>query len=208
MIKIFIADDHAMMREGIKRIIASADEMMIVAEAVDGQDVLTKIVTSMCDVLMLDMSMPGMAGLDLIQQVKKCRPELPIIVLSMYSEGQIAAAALKAGANGYLTKDSDPDRLVEVIRKIASGGRYIDPAMVDKIVFDCEDEVQAHEYLSEREHQIFLMVVAGKATNRIASELFLSAKTVSTHKKRILEKMKMDNSADLVRYAIEHHLTE
>ncbi|CAN5467912.1 response regulator transcription factor [soil metagenome] len=208
MIKIFIADDHAMMREGLKRIIASADEMMIVGEAVDGQDVLAKIDKTPCDVLMLDMTMPGMAGLELIQHVKKSRPELPIIVLSMHSVGKIAAAALKAGANGYLTKDSDPDRLVEVIRKIAGGGRYIDPAMVDKIVFDSEEEMQAHEYLSDRERQIFLMLVAGKTTNRIARELFLSAKTVSTHKKRILEKMKMDNSADLVRYAIEHNLAE
>lgn len=206
MIKVFIADDHAMMREGVKRIIASANEMVVVGEAVDGVEVLVKIAHSDCDVLMLDMTMPGMSGMDLIKQVKKYKPMLPILVLSMHNVGKIVAAALKAGANGYLTKDSDPDRLVDVLRTIAKGGKYIDPVMAQTLIFGGTEEKRPHEYLSEREYQIFRLIVEGKSTSLIANELFLSAKTVSTHKKRILEKMNTDNTAELVRYAIEHQL--
>jgi len=207
MIRIFIADDHAMMREGLKRIIATVDSMRSVAEAADGLELLNKLDEVDCELLLLDMTMQDVDGMELIRQVKKQKPALPILVLSMHNAGKIAAAALKAGASGYLTKDSDPDRLVEAIHKVASGGRYIDPGMVDKIVFDGAGEMLPHDNLSQRERQIFFMIVAGKSNSQIATDLFLSAKTVSTHKNRILEKMAADNVADLVRYTIKYQLT-
>lgn len=206
--KVFIADDHAMMRAGLKRIMDSTADMTVVAEAVDSADVLRQIQKVDCDVLMLDMAMPGLSGIDLIKEVKKLKPALPILILSMNNVGTIAGAALRAGAGGYLTKDADPDCLIDAIRKMASGGKYIDPSMVDKLVFDGADEKKPHESLSERERQIFFMIVAGKSTSQIAVDLNLSAKTVSTHKKRIMEKMDVDNGAELVRYAVEHHLSE
>lgn len=205
--KVFIADDHAMMRAGLKRIMDSTDDMTVVAEAVDSADVLRQIGEVDCDVLMLDMAMPGLSGIDLIKEVKQIKPDLPILILSMNNVGTIAGAALRAGARGYLTKDADPDCLIEAIQKMASGGKYIDPSMIDKLVFDTADEKNPHESLSERERQIFFMIVAGKSTSVIAAELDLSAKTVSTHKKRIMEKMNVDNSAELVRYAIKRQLT-
>jgi DNA-binding NarL/FixJ family response regulator len=205
--KVFIADDHAMMRAGLKRIIASTSEMTVVAEAADSAEVLTQIGQVDCDVLMLDMTMPGLGAIDLIREVKRQKPELPILILSMNNVGTIAGAALKAGAGGYLTKDADPDCLIEAIRKMASGGKYIDPSMVDKLVFAGADEKKPHETLSERERQIFFMIVAGKSTSQVAVDLNLSAKTVSTHKKRIMEKMNVDNGAELVRYAIEQGLS-
>lgn len=209
MIRIFIVDDHGMMREGLKKIIASTHGMEVVGEAVDGQAALDTIVDVDCDVLVMDITMPRVSGLDLIKAIKQSEPFLPILVLSMHNVGKIAAAALKAGASGYLTKDSDPDHLLEAIHEVAHGGRYIDPTMVNKIVFEGGgDESAPHEYLSKREQQIFHMIVAGKSTNEIAVSLYLSAKTVSTHKKRIMEKMKIYNTADLVRYAVEHQLSE
>lgn len=206
MIKIFIADDHAMMREGLRRIIASADDMRIVTEAIDGGGVMQQIESSACDLLMLDMTMPGVSGIDLIREVRKARPNLPILVLSMHNTGKIVTAALRAGANGYLTKDSDPDSLVGIIRKVAQGGRHVDSAIAAEIVFD-GIEGQPHEYLSERENQIFRMLVDGRSTNQIADMLAINAKTVSTYKRRVMEKMKADSTADLVRYAVAHHLT-
>lgn len=206
MINVFIADDHAMMREGVRRIIVGAPEMTVVGEAVSGDEVLDKVAGLECDILMLDMTMPGISGLELIKSIKKRHPRLPILILSMHNAGKIVAAALKAGADGYLTKDSDPDRLVDVIRTVAGGGKYIDPLMAQSLIFGEVQEKQAHEYLSEREFQIFLMIVAGKSTSQIANELYLSAKTVSTHKKKIFEKMKVTNTAELVRYALEHQL--
>lgn len=207
MLKVFIADDHAMMREGLKRIIDCTNEMRVHEEAVDGDEVLEKVHGTICDILMLDVTMPGVAGIELIKRVKTCRPELPVLILSMHNIEKIAAAALKAGASGYLTKDSDPDRLIEGIRTISRGGQYVDPVIAAKII-QGGTEKQPHEYLSAREHEIFLMIVAGRSTGQIAEELFLSAKTVSTHKKRIMEKMGVDNAADLIRYATKHHLHE
>ena len=195
-----------MMREGVRRIISTANEMQVVGEAEDGVETLDALRKVECDILMLDMTMPGMGGIELIQRVKEFQSDLPILVLSMHNVAKIAAAALKAGAAGYLTKDSDPERLVDVIGKIASGGKYVDPVVADKIVFDGVEEQLPHLSLSGREYEILMMIVAGKSTSRIADELFLSPKTVSTHKKHIMEKMQMENAADMVRYAIEHHL--
>lgn len=208
MIKIFIVDDHGLMREGLKEIIAGDQGIQVVGEAADGQGAVDKIGCVDCDILMMDMLMPGMGGIELIRIIRSRKQSLPILVLSMYNEGKIAVAALKAGANGYLTKAGTPEQLVEAIHKVSQGGWYIDPCMVNKVIFDagCDDK-PPHECLSERERQIFFMIVAGKSTGEIAGELYLSAKTISTHKKRIMEKIGSDNVADLVRYAVKHCLS-
>jgi DNA-binding NarL/FixJ family response regulator len=208
MIKVFIADDHAMMREGLKRMIASNDNMEVVGEAGDGEQALENLQKSNASVLMMDMSMPGLSGIELIKEVKKSHPKLPILVLSMHNSGKVAYAALQAGASGYLAKDSDPGRLTEIIQKIANGGRFIDPVIADKIAFEHTNEMLPHEQLTEREREILLMIVTGESINNIAAALQISPKTVSTHKKRMMEKMNISNNADLVRYADEHHLTD
>ncbi len=205
--RVFIADDHAMMRAGLKRIMDSTDDIVVVDEAVSGTDVLNKLAKVECDVVMLDMSMPGVHSIELIREAAKIKPGVPILILSMNNAGRIAGAALRAGAAGYLTKDADPEDLIEAIRKMAKGSKYIDPSMVNKLVFDSADEQRPHELLSDRERQIFFMIVDGKSTSQIAIDLNLSAKTVSTHKKRIMEKMNVESSAELVRYAIEKQLS-
>lgn len=206
MIKLIVADDHAMMRAGLRRLIEAEPDMRVAAEAVDGGDLLRRLEETECDLLMLDLTMPGVNGTELIQAVKQRRPRLPVLVLSMHNVGRIAAAALKAGASGYLSKDSDPERLVEVIRVVAAGGRHIDPAVASKIVLEGATGDEPHESLSPREREIFQLIVGGMSTGEIAARLHLSAKTVSTHKKNILEKMQIDSTADLVRYAVQRQL--
>lgn len=206
MIKLIVADDHAMMRAGLRRLIEAEPDMRVAAEAVDGGDLLRRLEEAECDLLMLDLTMPGVNGTELIQAVKQRRPRLPVLVLSMHNVGRIAAAALKAGASGYLSKDSDPERLVEVIRVVAAGGRHIDPAVASKIVLEGATGDEPHESLSPREREIFQLIVGGMSTGEIAARLHLSAKTVSTHKKNILEKMQIDSTADLVRYAVQRQL--
>lgn len=206
MIRVLVADDHAMMRAGVRRIIDAEPDMRVTAEAVDGQDVLRQLEALACDVVMLDLTMPGVTGTELIQKIKQDRPGLPVLVLSMHNVGRIAAAALKAGASGYLTKDSDPERLVEVIRAVAAGRRHVDPAIASKIVLEGAGGQAPHESLSPREREIFLLIVGGMSTGEIAAQLHLSAKTVSTHRKNILDKMQLDSTAELVRYAVAHQL--
>jgi len=208
MLKVIIADDHVMIREGLRRVIDESGNMTTVAEAADGGEALARIRESDCDLFVMDMSMPVMGGVELIRQIRKLRPALPILVMSMHDTGKIAASALKAGASGYVTKTTDPDQLRTVMAQIAAGGRYIDPAVANNMIFDGAYEKQPHEALTEREGQIMQMIVSGKSTKRIAAELFISPKTVSTHKMRLMEKMKIDNEADLVRYALEHQLTD
>ena len=206
MIRILIADDHAMMREGLKKMLANAEEIELAGEAQNGQEVLDRIESTNCNLLMLDMTMPGLSGIELILHIRKSWPNLPILVLSMHNSGRVAFSALQAGANGYLAKDSDPGRLAEVISIIAAGGRYIDPMIADKIALDPVGRILPHEGLTQREKQILLMIVSGKPVNKIAEDLYISPKTVSTHKSRIMEKMNINNNADLIRYCSEHHL--
>jgi DNA-binding NarL/FixJ family response regulator len=162
-----------------------------------------------CDLVLLDMNMPGLAGVDLIQWLHTEYPDLPVLVLSMHVEGQIASRALKAGASGYLTKDSEPEILIGAIRKVASGGKFIDATLVEKLVFDHEPGAFApHQGLTERELQVFLMLASGRTISEIANDLFLSGKTVSTHKFRLMRKMNLLTSTDLVRYAIRHRLID
>lgn len=208
MIKIFIADDHNIVRQGLKQFLALAPDLVVVGEAANGQQLLAMRAECQCDVLLLDLTMPGLSGVELIKRIRLGEGAPRILVLSMHNEAQLVSRALKAGAAGYLTKDSDPEMLIAAIRKVARGGRYIDPVLVDEMVFDqgLGDGRPPHERLSDREFQIFQLLVAGQSVNGIAEGLSLSAKTISTHKLRLMQKMQMESMVEMIRYAMEHHL--
>ena len=206
MIRLVIADDHAIVRGGLKQIFEHVADLQVVGEASNGAEVLARVRHDDLDLLLLDMNMPGISGADLIRRVKLQRPVLPILVLSMHNAPQVAAQALKAGASGYVTKDSEPETLITAIRKVAAGGRYIVPELAEQMVFDVRSnsEGPAHTLLTERELEEFRLLVTGKSSNEIAGLLAISNKTVSTHKTRLMEKMNISSMADLMRYAIEH----
>jgi DNA-binding NarL/FixJ family response regulator len=207
MIRIAIADDHAIVRGGLKQIIATTSDIEVAGEATNGQEVLERMSEWQADLLLLDMAMPGAQGVDLIRSIQGRPPALPILVLSMHNEGQIVARALKAGARGYVTKDSEPEVLIAGIRKIADGGNFMDPALVDVMLFDATNGIaQPRQALSGRELQVLEGISAGQSLGQIAEALHLSPKTVSTHKMRLMEKLSIDNNADLMRYAIRHGL--
>jgi DNA-binding NarL/FixJ family response regulator len=207
MIRILIADDHAIVRGGLKQIIATTADIVVAAEAAQGSEVVDKLRNCAVDLLLLDMTMPGISGIDLIRRVRAEQPALPVLVLSIHDEAQVASRALRAGATGYLTKDSDPDVLLAAIRKLADGGRFIDPKLVDAMVFETQRaDVPPHEVLSDREFQVLQMLAAGKSINEIADTCSLSAKTISTHKMRLMQKLGLVNNAEVIRYAIRHGL--
>ena len=207
MIKILIADDHAIVRGGLKQIIATTADIVVSGEAAQGSEVVDKLRTCEIDLLLLDMTMPGISGVDLIRRVRAEQPSLPVLVLSIHNEAQVVSRALRAGATGYVTKDSDPEVLLTAIRKLASGGRFIDPKMVDAIIFETHSgDAPPHEILSDREFQVLQMLASGKSINDIAEGLALSAKTISTHKMRLMQKLGLANNAELIRYAIRHGL--
>lgn len=208
MIRLIIADDHTIMREGLKRILDGADDIDVVGEAVDGFEVLAQIRKGGFDVLMLDLSMPGRSGVELIRQIKDEAPKLPILILTMHEEEQYAIRAIRAGARGYLTKESAGTQLLSAIRKVASGRPYISNEVAEQLAMDAmpSDENYPHKKLTDREFEVFTLLVSGKSINEIADMLHLSAKTVSTHKTRILFKMNMHSLVELVRYAVAHHL--
>lgn len=208
MIKILMADDHSIVREGMKHIFALTDDVSVVAEAVNGGQVLDRLRQGGFDMILLDMSMPGVSGVNLITRIRTHSPQIPILVLSMHNEPQIARRALNAGVMGYLTKDSEPEILLAAIRKVVQGGRFIDPVLAERMVFETNGPEQKalHEQLSEREYEILLLLVKGKSLNEIADELAISNKTVSTHKMRLMQKMNFSRNADLVRYAVANGL--
>ncbi|WP_136415247.1 MULTISPECIES: response regulator transcription factor [Oxalobacteraceae] len=208
MIRIIIADDHKIVRQGLRQFMALAPDITVVGEAATGQEVQALLAAHECDLLLLDMTMPGPSGVELIKRIRQTERAPLILVLSMHNEGQLVSRALKGGAAGYITKDIDPEMLVAAIRKVAQGGRYIDPVLVDEMVFDqgLEGNRPPHERLSDREFQIFQLLVSGKTVTAIADDLSLSAKTVSTHKIRLLQKMHLQSIADLTRYALEHKI--
>jgi DNA-binding NarL/FixJ family response regulator len=210
MIRILIADDHAIMRGGLKQLIALADDLAAAGEATNGNQVLEVLRSGSFDLVLLDMAMPGISGIDLIARIRMHYPELPILVLSMRNDVQAARGALKAGANGYLTKDNEPEVLMAAIRKSAAGQRFVDPLLVERMVLDTEEPGQrlAHERLSKREFHIFSLLARGKTVNDIADELAISNKTVSTHKARLMQKMKFASNADLVRYGLAHGMAD
>jgi len=210
MIRVVIADDHTIVREGLKQLLLASGVFEIAGEARDGHEVLKLVREKDFDVLLLDLSMPGKSGMDLIKQVKSERPRLRILVLSMHQEHQYAIRAIKAGASGYLTKDSASTQLVSAIEKVAGGGAFISAEVAEQLALGAMPQTDGppHSSLSDREYQVFQMLVAGRAVSEIATELNLSVKTVSTHKARLMEKMGIDNQAELVRYAVRHRLVD
>ena len=210
MIRVVIADDHQILREGLKQLLQAAGDLDVVGEAADGFAVLDRVRTLDFDLLLLDMSMPGKSGVDLIKQVKAEKPKLRVLVLSMHEEHQYAVRAIRAGASGYLTKESAASQLVSAIRKVAAGGAYITAEVAERLAQDAmpRSEGPAHAALSDREFEVFHMLVNGESVTDIASRLHLSAKTISTHKARLMEKLGVDNNADLVHYAVRHRLID
>lgn len=210
MIRILIADDHAIVRGGLKQLFAMVKDIEVAAEAVNGMQAIECLRATPVDLVLLDLTMPGMSGTDLITRLRGLFPELPILVLSMRNEPQVVRQVLKAGASGYLTKDSEPEMLVVAVRKAAAGGRFIDPTLAEQLVFDVEQPGAAplHEQLSGRETQILTLLARGRSVNDIAADLMISNKTVSSHKAHLMQKMNFMNNADLVRYAIMHGLVE
>ena len=210
MIKIIIADDHPIVRAGMKQIISEASDMSVTDEAGDGRQLLHKIRTENYDVVILDITMPHIDGLDVLKQLKIEKPKLPVIVLSIHPEDQYALRVLKAGASGYVTKASAPDELINAIRKVFRGGKYISPTIAEKMAFqlDARFEEMPHEALSDREYQVLCLLASGKTVTEIADELALSVKTVSTYRARILEKMGMKNNAELIHYAVQNKLVD
>jgi DNA-binding NarL/FixJ family response regulator len=210
MIRIVIADDHAVVRQGLKQILEESREMKVVAEHANGADALRWIRANDCDVALLDIAMPGMNGIDVLKQLHEEKPKLPILILSIYSEDQYAVRLIKAGAAGYLTKESAPEVVMEAVRRAVSGKKYISPAVSEMLAneFGAPEGKLPHETLSDREYQIFLLLASAKTVSEIADTLGLSVKTVSTYRSRTLEKMQLRNNAELMRYAVEKHLVE
>jgi DNA-binding NarL/FixJ family response regulator len=211
VIRIVLADDHTIVREGLKQLLAAAEGLEVVGEARDGHEVMQAVRgESEFDLLLLDMSMPGKSGIELIKQVKSERPKLRVLILSMHEERQYAIRAIRAGASGYLTKESASRQLVEAIRKVAGGGAFISAEVAEQLALGAMPGAKSlpHEALSDREFQIFRMIAEGKAISDIAERLNLSVKTVSTHKANIMQKMQLDTTADLIRYALARGLVE
>lgn len=206
--KILIADDHAVVRSGIKQILADAFKRAAFGEASNGQEALEQVWREPWDVVVLDVSMPGRSGLEVLKEIKQSKPTLPVVMLSMHPEDQFAVRLLKAGAAGYMTKESAPAELVGAVRKAMAGGRYVSPALAEKMAEFIGTDVQTlpHERLSDREFLILRLIASGKPVGTIARELGLSVKTVSTYRTRLLQKMGLQNNAELVHYAFQHQL--
>lgn len=210
MIRVFVADDHAVVRRGMLQILEEAPDMVAAGEASTGREVLGAMLKRDCDVLVLDISMPDGSGLEVLKQLRTLRPDLRVLILSMYPEKQYALRVLKAGAAGYLTKDSAPDELIAAIRQVAGGGRYVTQALTQKLAAELgsEAEKEPHDALSDREYQVMTMLATGKSITDVATALSLSVKTVSTYRARVLEKLGLSSTAEIMRYAIERGLVE
>ena len=210
MIRIVIADDHTIVREGLKQVLLAAADLSVVGEAKNGNEVLQRLRDTEFEVLLLDMSMPGKSGTELIRQVHAEKPKLRILILSMHEEEQYAVRAIKSGASGYLTKESASAQLVSAIRKVAGGGAFISASVAEQLALGAmpQSEGPAHSTLSDREFQVLRMLVSGRSVSEIAEDLHLSVKTVSTHKARMMLKMNISTQADLIRYAIAHRLVD
>ncbi len=210
MIRVLVADDHAVVRRGLVAILNAEPSMLVVGEASNGRDALRAVREHEYDVLVLDITMPDLGGLEVLRQIQGIRPQLPILILSVHSEEQYAARALKAGAAGYMNKESAPDELVSAINQVARGRKYVTPSLAQRLADRLgEPGAQApHDALSNREYQVMCMLASGKTTSDIAEALSLSVKTISTYRARILEKMKLENTAEIIRYAIKRGLVE
>lgn len=210
MIKILIADDHPIVRKGLKQILEETTEMVVAGEASNAQEVLNKVLKEDFDIVLLDISMPGRSGLEILKEIKTLKPKLKVLILSIHPEEHYAERVLKAGASGYLTKESAPEELISAIRKVAQGRKYISPSFAERLVstLDAETDKLPHERLSDREFEVLCMIASGKTITEIAEEMALSVKTISTYRSRILQKMNMKNNAELTYYVIKHNLLE
>lgn len=209
MIKILIVDDHPIVRRGLKQIVAEESDMIVAGEAQNAKEVLELIHKQKWDVVVLDITMPDRNGLEVLKQFKKERPKLPVLVLSIHSEEQYAVRVLKSGGAGFMNKEAAPEELVKAIRKVVAGGKYVSPPLAEKLAFDLEGrEKPLHENLSNREFQVMCMIASGMTVKEIAKKLFLSVKTVSTYRARILKKMKMKTNAEFTYYAVKNSLVD
>ena len=210
MIRVLIADDHTVVLKGLKQVLSDTPDISVTAEATTGQQVLDWVRTKPVDVVVLDIAMPDGNGLDVLRTLKRERPSVPVVILSMHSEEQYGVLVLKAGASAYLTKESAPAQLIAAIRKVITGGKYISPALAEKLAFDLEADPNTplHERLSAREYQVLGLIAIGKTVGEIAESLSLSPKTISTYRSRILEKMKMQKNAELTHYAVRQGLVD
>lgn len=210
MIRILVADDHAVVRQGVKQILADVQSMVVTDEAQNGAETLEKVTHNKYDVVLLDISMPGRSGLEILQDIKNLNPKMAVLILSMHPEEQYAMRALRAGAAGYLTKASAPQELIGAIFKVAKGGKYVTASLAEKLIdiLDADTDQLPHERLSNREHQVMLMLAQGKSVSDIACELCLSIKTISTYRTRIMSKMDMKKNAELTLYAVHNKLID
>ncbi|HKW29459.1 MAG TPA: response regulator transcription factor [Verrucomicrobiae bacterium] len=208
--KILLTDDHAVVRQGLKLILADRFKRAVFGEARNTQEALARVTREKWDVAVLDVTMPGRSGLEALKEMKRLRPQMPVLVLSMHPEDQFAVRMLKAGAAGYLTKESAGNELVGAIEKVVGGGRYISSSLAERMASYLDLDVQKapHERLSDREFLVLRMIASGKTVSRIAQELFLSVKTISTYRARVLEKMDMQNNAELTHYALQKGLVD
>ncbi len=209
-IHVLIADDHAIVRQGLKQILSETEDLLVTGEADDGAEALNLARQQPWDVFLLDVSMPNRNGIDTLKQLKKEFPRLPVLILSMHPEEQYAVRALKAGASGYLTKQSAPELLVTAIRQVASGKKYLSPAVAQQLAEAISDnsDKSPHERITDREYQVLVMIAAGKTLTQVAEQLNLGVATVSTYRARLLEKMGLKSTAELIRYGLEHGLAE
>jgi DNA-binding NarL/FixJ family response regulator len=210
MIRVLIADDHAILRRGLKEILERELDGVVTAEAETAQQVLEQVASCAWDLIILDVTMPGRSGLDVLSELRSLRPKLPILVLSMHPEDQYGKRMLRAGASGYLNKERSPEELITAIRKVLAGGRYVSPALAERLAWDLSAQASrpAHETLSDREFEVLRKLASGKTVTQIADELHLSVPTVSTYRARVLEKLNLSTTAELMRYALQNHLVD
>ena len=210
MIRVLIADDHAILRRGLREILMRELEGVVCGEAENAQQVLAQVQSQNWDLAIVDITMPGRSGLDVLRDLQRVQPGLPVLVLSMHPEDQYGKRVLKAGASGYMNKESAPEELIKAIRKVLAGGRYVSPALAEKLAVEWGTNAgqPLHENLSDREFEVLRMMALGKTTSQIAAELHLSVTTVSTYRARILEKMNMTTTAELMRYALRNNLVD
>ncbi|MDH3214671.1 MAG: response regulator transcription factor [Candidatus Krumholzibacteria bacterium] len=209
--RVLIVDDHAVVRRGLQQIVLDEYKDLVFGEAKNGQEALELVRHQEWDVVILDISMPGRSGLDVLKDIKKARPNTPVLVLSIHPEDQFAVRVLKAGASGYMTKETAPEELVSAVNKVVAGGNYVSEAFAEILASDLQrdaSEVSLHKRLSDREYEVMIKIASGKTVSEIAEELSLSVKTISTYRARVLEKINMKGNAELTRYAIKHGLVD
>jgi DNA-binding NarL/FixJ family response regulator len=210
MTRILLVDDHPIVRQGIKQVLSGAFDPALVGEAANAEEGLSEVRSTDWDIMVLDLTLPGMSGLDLLKDLRRERPTLPVLVLSMHPPEQFARRAMNAGASGYLTKDSAPNELVKAVGEVIAGRRYLNPSVIEELVMHDQPErgQRPHEALSDREYQVLRMIASGLTVSQVAARLSLSVKTISTYRARVLEKMHMKTTAELMHYGIQHGLVD